>query len=119
MPKKSVFAQIQACAVPPRGLLPSPRYQNPGLLRHAGKLWLAYRYHRMDTPTKRSGIGICEIDARTGEVIGKSQHLPLANITDSEHHDDCRLFTFKGEPYISATEMVGYQPGVNYTCVMK
>lgn len=119
MPKKSVFAQIQACAVPPHNLLPSPRYQNPGLLRFGGKLWLAYRYHRMETVTKRSGIGICEIDANTGMAIGKSQHLPLSNPTDNEHHEDCRMFVYRGEPYISYTEMVGYIPGVNYTCVMK
>lgn len=118
MAKKSVFAQLEGCAVPPHNLLPSPRYQNPGLLRCAGKLWLAYRYHRMDTPTKRSGIGIVEIDGR-GNAIRPSQHLPLANPTDSEHHEDCRLFMFGGEPHISYTEMVGYKPGVNYTCVMK
>lgn len=119
MPKKSVFAQLHACAVPPHNLLPSPRYQNPGLLRHGGKLWLAYRYHRMETPTKRSGIGMCEVDPKTGNAISKSQHLPLTNATNTEHHEDCRLFMFKGEPYISYTEMVGYMPGLNYTCVMK
>jgi predicted GH43/DUF377 family glycosyl hydrolase len=119
MPKKSVFAQMEVCAVPPHGLLPSPRYQNPGLLRFGGKLWLAYRYHRMETPTKRSGIGIVEIDAATGNAVGKSQHLPLANPTGNEHHEDCRLFVFRGEPYISYTEMVGYIPGVNYTCIME
>lgn len=117
MAKKSVFAQLEVCAVPPHNLLPSPRYQNPGLLRHAGRLWLAYRYHRMETPTKRSGIGIVEIDER-GNAIGKSQHLSFANPTDSEHHEDCRLFMFGGEPFISATMMTGYKPGINYTCVM-
>lgn len=118
MPKKSVFAQLDVCALPPHGLLPSPRYQNPGLLRHKGKLWLAYRYHRMETPTKRSGIGMVEIDASTGQSIGKSHHLPLANPTGNEHHEDCRLFMLRGEPHISATCMVGYIPGVNYTCLM-
>lgn len=118
MAKQSVFAQLEVCAVPPHGLLPSPRYQNPGLLRHGGKLWLAYRYHRMETPTKRSGIGIVEIDAISGRAIGKSQHLSLANPTGNEHHEDCRLFTFRGEPHISVTCMVGYIPGVNYTCLM-
>lgn len=119
MPKKSIFAQLEARAVPPHNLLPSPRYQNPGLFKYAGKFWLAYRYHRMETETKRSGIGICEINVDTGEPIGKSQHLPLTNATDSEHHEDCRLFTFKEQPYISFTEMQGYVPGINYTCVMK
>jgi hypothetical protein len=118
VPKKSVFAQLSACAVPPHNLLPSPRYQNPGLLRYKGKLWLAYRYHRMDTPTKRSGIGICEVDPKTGNAISKSQHIPFANPTGSEHHEDCRMFMFQGEPMISATMMTGYVPGVNYTCVM-
>lgn len=118
MSKKSVFAQLEVCAVPPHNLLPSPRCQNPGLLRYGGKLWLAYRYHRMETPTKRSGIGMVEIDER-GHAIGKSQHLPLANPTDSEHHEDCRMFMFRGEPCISFTEMVGYRPGINYTCIMK
>lgn len=119
MAKKSVFAQLPVCAVSPHGLLPSPRYQNPGLLRWQGKLWLAYRFHRMDTPTKRSGIGLCEIDPQTGIALGDSQLLPLTNATDTEHHEDCRLFVFNGEPFISLTEMVGYRPGIDYTCVMK
>lgn len=119
MPKKSVFAQLDACAVPPHNLLPSPRYQNPGLLKYAGRFWLAYRYHRMETPTKRSGIGVCEIDPKTAVPKGASQMLPLSNKNDSEHHEDCRLFIFRGDPYVSYTEMVGYIPGINYTCVMK
>lgn len=119
MPKKSVFAQLHACAVPPHNLLPSPRYQNPGLLKYKGKFWLAYRYHRMDTETKRSGIGMCEINPDNGHPLGASQHLGLSNPTNSEHHEDCRMFIYKGEPYISYTEMQGYIPGVNYTCIIK
>ena len=119
MPKKSIFAQLKASAVPPHKLLESPRYQNPGLFKYAGKYWLAYRYHRMDTPTKRSGIGICEIDVETGEPKSASQRIPLSNPTNSEHHEDCRLFIFNGDPFISYTTMQGYVPGVNYTCVMQ
>jgi len=117
--KKSIFAQLKASAVPTHKLLESPRYQNPGLFKYAGKYWLAYRYHRMDTPTKRSGIGICEIDVETGEPKSASQRIPLSNPTDSEHHEDCRLFVFNGDPFISYTTMQGYVPGVNYTCVMQ
>lgn len=118
MPKKSVFAQLDARAVPPHKLMPSPRHWNPGLLRYRDKLWLAYRFHRAETPDARCGIAICEIDAKTAEPLGPSQMLRFAD-PGNAHHEDSRLFMFRGEPHISYTDMQGYVPGVNYTCSMK
>lgn len=119
MPKKSIYAQLDASAVNPRSLHPSPRHWNPGLLFYRDKFWMAYRYHRAETGDARCGIAIVQIDPMTGETIGKSQRIALKGPTDTEHHEDCRLFMFRGEPMISYTEMTGYQPGVDYTCVMK
>lgn len=119
MPKKSVFAQIEACAVPSHDLMPSPRHWNPGLFKYRNKFWLGYRYHREETPDARCGVAMCEIDPHTGIPLGKSQMLKFYAPRGVEHHEDCRLFMFRGEPYISYTEMQGYVPGVNYTCTVK
>ena len=119
MPKPSVFAQLDACAVPPHKLMPSPRCWNPGLLRYRNKLWLAYRYHRAETRDARCGVAICEIDPKTAEPLSASQRIRFAAPMGNEHHEDCRLFMFRGDPYISYTEMQGYVPGVHYTCTVK
>ncbi len=119
MAKKSLYAQLDAVAVPSRNLKPSPRHWNPGLLRYRGKLWLAYRYHRKETPDARCGIAVTEIDPTTFEPIGQSSRLAFSGPSGTEHHEDCRLFLFRGEPMISFTEMNGYIPGHDYTCVMK
>jgi len=118
MPKKSVYAQLEACAVPPRNLMPSPRHWNPGLLRYRNKLWLAYRYHRAETNDARCGIALCAIDEQ-GIPQGPSQLLRFRSSQHGEHHEDCRLFIYRGEPHISYTEMVGYRPGIDYTCMVK
>ena len=118
MPKKSVFAQLDACAVPPHNLMPSPRHWNAGLLRYRDKLWLGYRYHRAETKDSRCGVAMCEIDEQ-GEPQSESQMLNFYSPRDCEHHEDCRLFLFRGEPYISWTSMEGYMPGVDYSCVVK
>jgi predicted GH43/DUF377 family glycosyl hydrolase len=115
--KPSLFSQVKAVAISPRGLKPSPRHWNAGLLRYAGRLWLTYRFHRMDAGG-RCGTAICELDENF-EVIGKSQHLKFHGATDTEHFEDARLFMFRGKPHISYTMMQGYRPGVDYTCVMK
>lgn len=118
MPKKSVFAQLEACAVPPHNLMPSPRHWNSGMFRYRDKLWLAYRYHRAETPDSRCGVAICEINEQ-GEPQGESQMLKFYSPRNTEHHEDCRLFTYRGEPMISWTCMTGYKPGIDYTCIIK
>lgn len=96
----------------------SPRCWNPGLLRYRDRLWLGYRYHRADTKDARCSIAICEIDD-IGNPTSDSQRLELSDPTGTGHQEDCRFFLFRGEPYVSYTDMVGYQPNVDYTCVMK
>lgn len=119
MPKKSVFAQLDARAVPPHRLMPSPRCWNPGLLRYRNKVWLGYRYHRAETKDARCGIAMCVIDPKTAEPLSDSQRLELSDPSGTGHQEDCRFFIFRGEPYISYTDMVGYKPGVDYTCIVK
>lgn len=119
MPKKSIYAQLDARAISARNLKPSPRHWNPGLLRYRDRLWLAYRYHRKETPDSRCGIAITELDPATFEPVGSSCRLAFHGPTGTEHHEDCRLFMFRGEPCISFTQMQGYRPGIDYTCVMK
>lgn len=78
---------------------------------------MAYRYHRREAH-QRCGVAICPLgtDFKPEE---NSQFLRFIGPTGDEHHEDCRLFMFGGEPHISYTEMRGYRPGVDYTCVMK
>ena len=119
MPRKSLFAQVDAVAIPGHLLKPSPRHWNCGLFKYRGSLWMAYRYH-LDTPDSRCGIAICEINPKTLLPKNKGQYLDLGPKGNSDlHHEDPRLFTFKGEPYISYTEMSEYRPGVDYSCIMK
>ncbi len=116
--KPSIYRQIAAVAVAGREMKPSPRHWNPGLLHYKGKLWMSYRYH-MREEDARCGTAIVELDPRTFQPTGSSQHLALSGPTGKEHHEDARLFLFRGEPHISFTEMRGYMPGVNYTCVIR
>lgn len=115
--KPSIFKQVEAYQVPAPLLRASPRHWNPGLLRHGGKLWLAYRHHRREAG-QRCGVAICPLDDQF-RPSEKSQFLRFIGATGTEHHEDCRLFMFRGEPHISYTEMRGYRPGIDYTCVVK
>lgn len=117
--KPSLYKQAEAYPVPAPPLRASPRHWNPGLLKYRDKLWLAYRFHRREAK-QRCGIAICALDPdRKFEPSESSQFLRFTGITGTEHHEDCRLFMFRGEPHISYTEMRGYRPGIDYTCVVK
>lgn len=115
--KPSIFSQVDAVAVNGRTLKESPRHWNCGLIRHKGRLWLAYRYH-MKEASGRCATAIVELDEAM-QPKGKSQRLMLSGPTGTEHHEDARLWEFKGDVHVSYTEMRGYRPGVDYTCVMK
>jgi predicted GH43/DUF377 family glycosyl hydrolase len=117
VPKPSIYRQLDATAVSRAGLKDSPRHWNCGLLAYKGKLWMCYRFHRM-TDAGRCGTAICPIDPVTFQPAGPSQMLDLGG-GPTAHHEDARLFIFRGEPYISYTEMVGYRPGVDFVCTMK
>ncbi len=115
--KPSLFKQVEAYQVPAPLLRTSPRHWNPGLLRYKDKLYMAYRYHRREAK-QRCGIAICPLDDNFMPTE-KSQFLKFLCPTNTEHHEDCRMFMFHGEPHISYTEMRGYRPGIDYTCVIK
>lgn len=118
MAKPSLFTQLNAVPVGSRLLKESPRHWNCGMLRYKNRLWLCYRYH-VKEKGGRCATAICEINQDTLQPAGKSQWLALSGPTGTEHHEDARLWLFKGEPYISYTEMRGYRPGIDYTCVIK
>lgn len=115
--KPSIYRQVEAYQVPAPLLRASPRHWNPGLMRYEGRLWLAYRHHRREAQ-QRCGIAICPLDA-SFHPEEKSQFLRFIGATGAEHHEDCRLFMFRGQPHISYAEMRGYRPGIDYTCVVK
>lgn len=101
----------------PQGLMESPRHWNCGLMLHEDRLWLCYRYHQMNE-AGRCQTAMVELDRKTLQPCGPNQRLDLGGkLTD--HQEDARLFIYQGEPHISYTEMTGYQPGVDYKCVIK
>jgi len=118
MPKPSIYTQLDAIQVNSSGLFQSPRQWNCGLLRYEDKLWLSYRYHLKEAGG-RCATAIVQLDAKTFQPVGKSQRVMLSGPRGNEHHEDARLFLYRGEPHISYTEMHSYQPGVSYLCVTK
>lgn len=118
MGKPSVFVQLDAVAINGRTLKISPRHWNCGMMRYRDRLWLAYRFH-MREEGGRCETAIVELDPVTCQPKGRSQRIPLNGATGTEHHEDARLFMFKGQPHLSFSEMRGYRPGIDYTCVMK
>lgn len=118
MAKPSIYKQVKAVAVSGRNLIESPRHWNCGLLRYKDRLWLAYRFH-LKHHNGRCATAIVQLHPTTYQPMGESQWLQLSGPTGNEHHEDARLFMCNGEVYISYTEMRGYRPGVDYTCVMK
>ncbi len=116
--KPSLFKQISAVAVDGTPLMESPRHWNSGLIRYRDRLWMSYRYHQREHEG-RCATAMVELDPVTFQAKGKSQMLKFRGTTGTEHHEDARLFMFDGAVHISYTEMRGYRPGVDYTCVMK
>jgi hypothetical protein len=120
MPKPSIYRQLEAVQVPPGpNMKPSPRHWNCGLLRYKGRLWLAYRYHLGREHGSRCATALVPLDKTTFQPSAPSQHLNLPGVVGDEHFEDARLFMFNGAPHISYTQMTGYKPGADYSCVMK
>lgn len=79
---------------------------------------MSYRYH-LKEHGGRCATAIVELDSTTLQPKGRSQWLKLSGPTGTEHHEDARLFLFNGKPHVSYSEMRGYRPGVDYSCVVK
>lgn len=88
------------------------------MFRYRDRLWLSFRYHLM-AESGRCQTAIVELDQATLQPIGASQRIVLTGPKGNEHHEDARLFTYLGEPYLSLTEMTGYKAGVDYSCQMR
>lgn len=120
MPKPSVYAQLNAAQVKAGPFTPpSPRHWNPGLIRYKGRLWIAVRYHLGREHASRCATCMIPLDKTTMQPTALFQHLNLPATVGDEHFEDARLFLFQGKPHISYTQMTGYEPGKNYSCVMK
>jgi predicted GH43/DUF377 family glycosyl hydrolase len=119
MPKPSLYKQLDAVQVTGPHLPPSPRHWNCGLLRYKGRLWMCLRYHLPREHASRCATGMIALDKKTFQPTGPFQHLNLPARIGDEHFEDARLFLYKGEPYVSYTEMTGYKPGHPYFCTMK
>lgn len=117
--KPSLYEQVDAVQVSPAKLKESPRHWNPSLLRFKGRLFMAYRYHLPREHASRCAVAMVELNAKTLQPKGTSQHLNFPGGQGDEHYEDARLFMFRGEPHISYTQMRGYRPGVDYTCIIK
>lgn len=118
MSRPSLFEQVDGVLVGPQKLIPSPRCWNPGLFRYAGRLWMSYRYH-LNEPSGRCATAIQRLDEKTLQPVGRGRRVMFPNDNGSQHYEDARLFSFRGEPYMSVTEMTGYRPGVDYSCQIK
>ncbi len=112
--RPSITKQANAEFIDPRWLKQSPRNYNPGLCEFNGRLWMAYRSHRMDQDG-RCGIAICDL------IDGKpqsNQWLALGGATGKEHHEDPRLFMFAGKLHVAYSE-TSFPRHRNYISVMK
>jgi hypothetical protein len=105
--KPSLFRQVEAVKIEGREMLPSPRHWNCGLIRYKDRLWLSYRFH-LKEHAGRCATAIVQLDDKTLQPVGRSDHLLLSGPVGTEHHEDARLFLFKGEVYLSYTEMRGH-----------
>jgi len=97
--RPSIIKQADARFIDPGLLKRSPRNYNPGLCEFNGRVWMAYRSHRMDRDGL-CGVAICEM------VDGplQSQWLNLGGATGHEHHEDPRLFIFAGQLHVAYSE---------------
>jgi predicted GH43/DUF377 family glycosyl hydrolase len=114
--RPSITKQLKAEWIDPTRLKDSPRNYNASncvfSVKGYQKVWMAYRSHRMDQEG-RCGIAICELDGVTPKP---SQWLDLGN--GKEHHEDPRLFVFKGKLHVSYSETTFRYP-LPYIAVQK
>lgn len=116
----SVFQQphVSVTAVPAWSLVPSPRNYNASILEFEGRRLMAYRSHRMDQGG-RCGIVVCELDAKWQASRNTWLNLPEQVASVMVHHEDPRLFVFKGRLHVAFTETQFHGAVRPYTCVMK
>jgi predicted GH43/DUF377 family glycosyl hydrolase len=112
--RPSITKQTDARFIEHGLLKPSPRNYNPGLCSFNGRVWMAYRSHRMDQEG-RCGVVICELV--NGEPK-QSQWINLGGATGREHHEDPRLFVFTGKLHVAYSE-TSFPPGRPYIAVQK
>lgn len=118
MPTPSVFQQgLTAHSVPAWSLVPSPRNYNASIVEHKGRRLMAYRSHRMDQGG-RCGIVVCQMNAKWEAVGNTWLDLPEQVFSVTLHHEDPRLFVFRGRLYVAYTETT-FRNQAPYVCTMK
>jgi predicted GH43/DUF377 family glycosyl hydrolase len=117
-PPVSVFHQpdVLVTQVPAWSLMPSPRNYNSSIIEFDGRRIMAYRSHRMDQGG-RCGVAICELDSKWQAKPKSNVWLDLQD--GAAHHEDPRLFVFKGRLHVAFTEAWFHPAPRPYTCVMK
>lgn len=108
----SVFNQGDVAAV--RGLVDSPRNYNCSIVDFGGRRLMAYRSHRMDRGG-RCGIVLAELDGGTATA---NHWIELPMPTSLEHHEDPRLFIFKGALHLCYVESRLYRDRP-YSCAIQ
>jgi predicted GH43/DUF377 family glycosyl hydrolase len=98
----SIFKQgVEVTPVPAESLMRSPRNYNASICRFKGRLWMAYRSHRMDKDG-RCGIAVCELGP---DYRAKGNHwLAFPETRGDEHQEDPRLFVFNGALHVAYVE---------------
>lgn len=117
--RPSITVQLDAQLIPNDRLKQSPRNYNPSICAFNGRVWMAYRSHRMDRVGEgRCGVAICETAPLIKEQVANSQWLDLGGATGKEHHEDPRLFLFQGKMHIAFIETT-FPLNRNYIAVQK
>jgi len=109
-------------AGPAWSLVPSPRNYNASILDYEGRRLMAYRSHRMDQGG-RCGIVVCEFTGEGAKAWEAERNtwlnLPEQVASVMVHHEDPRLFIYRGRLHVAFTETQFHGTVRPYTCVMK
>lgn len=101
--------------VPAHTLFNSPRNYNGSIILFDGRRLMAYRSHRMDQ-NGRCAIAMCHLSDKWEGSGNYWIDLPMPR--GDEHHEDPRLFVFRGALHMAYTE-TRFQAPAPYTCCMR
>lgn len=104
-----VSKQVKAMRVNPAAL--HPYGYNGSIIRHGGKVLMAYRYHPNNNLSTR--LGMAEFDEKWNVVKNTTIEVP----SQSQSVEDPRLFTYQGQLWMSWVDADFPSPAP--TCVVK
>jgi len=91
-----IHEQLQ-CTVINRSAIAKAGY-NPSIIKHNGRLLMSYRWHHQSTPS--TALRLAELD----EQFNVKSDMPIEFNPSALSTEDGRLFSFKGELYLSYVE---------------